>query len=422
MPVEPSLVFVLLTLVPLALLMYSYAGYPALLWALTRFPRRRRRAEAKPASWPTVSVLVSAYNEELVIADRIENLLALDYPKNRLEILVGSDGSTDATAAIVNTYASRGVRLLPFVKRRGKANVLNDLAATARGEILVLTDANCAFEPDAVRQLVQDLVADPRSCAVVGRLDLRGARNAGTLDTSYWRYETWLKTMESSLGAVLGANGAIYAIRRAQYVPLPRQAIVDDFILPMSIRLRWGGHVVLQPAARAWEVAPVRVQHEFRRRTRIGSGDFQALRWTWRLLLPWRGPVAIVYLSHKVLRWLGPWFLLTSLLANLQLLERPLFQALFVGQVGFYALATAAGFVRRVPVLGLMAAAAQYFTVINAGLMLGLVRLLLGRARPFWATVPREVPALLVASPAAMVGAPVASDSAEPAPSVPRAA
>src|SRR5262249_37023229 len=157
----------------------------------------------------------------------------------------------------------------------------NDLAAAACSEILVLTDANCAFEPDAVRELVQALAGNLKCCAVVGRLDLRANGKSGTLDSGYWRYETWLKTMESSLCAVLGANGAIYAVRRAQYVPLPRQAIVDDFVLPMSIRLRWGGKVFFRPSARAWEVAPERVRHEFRRRIRIGSGDFQALRWTW---------------------------------------------------------------------------------------------------------------------------------------------
>jgi cellulose synthase/poly-beta-1,6-N-acetylglucosamine synthase-like glycosyltransferase len=378
-------------LVPLALLAWSYVGYPAVLWALQ--PRGRRRAPAAqgPRRWPTVSVLVAAYNEEPVIAARLENLASLDYPARRLEILVGSDGSTDRTAAIAQAYASRTVRVFGFPRRRGKASVLNDLAARARGEVLVLTDANCQFAPDAVRELVMALWRGRDVCAAVGRLHLRPPAGSGNAEGLYWGYESWVKRLESSYGAVLGANGAIYAVRRAQYVPLPAEAIIDDFLEPLLIRRRWGGHVVFVPAAVAWETAPERMADEFRRRSRIGSGDVQALRWTWPLLLPGHGVVALAYLSHKVIRWFGPWLLLLALAGSVALAMTPGASPLLLGaHLGVYGLALAAPAARRVPGLGPLATAIRYFVAINAGLLAGSIRFALGRARPYWTTVARH--------------------------------
>ena len=210
---------------------------------------------------------------------------------------------------------------------------------------------------------------------------------AGNLDGTYWSYETWLKTLESHFGAVLGANGAIYAFHRARYRPIPADTIVDDFLIPMTMRLHGGGEVFFVPAARAWETSPTQVSHELRRRVRIGAGDFQALAWTWRLLLPWNGMVAFSYFSHKVLRWLGPWLMLTGFAANLLLLGSPFFRALCLGQLAFYGLGALA------PAIRLAASAARYFIALNAGLGLGSVRFVLGLQRPFWNTAPRSEPA-----------------------------
>jgi cellulose synthase/poly-beta-1,6-N-acetylglucosamine synthase-like glycosyltransferase len=374
----------------LLLLAYSYVGYPGLLWLLrTVTPARPSRA-GEPTQWPSVSIIVSAYNEEQVIAERMRNLLAIDYPRDRLEILVGSDGSTDRTCAIVQEYEPHGVRLIAFGQRGGKASVLNNLVARARGKIVVLTDANTFFHPDAVRALVTALWRHPTACAVVGHLELRSPTAAGNLDGAYWRYETWLKTLESRFGAVLGANGAIYAFRRARYRPLPGEAVVDDFLIPMLMRLYDGGEVFFVPAAQAYETSPTNVRHELRRRVRIGAGDLQALLWTWPLLLPWKGMVAFSYLSHKVLRWLGPWLMLTAFTANLALLGRPVFREFFLVQLAFYGLGALAAVVRPVPLLGPAASAVLYFILLNAGLGLGFVRLALGLQRPFWSTVPRS--------------------------------
>lgn len=388
---DTELLSIVVTLSALGLLLYTYAGYPALLWLLSR--RKSTAAGAppvEPREWPAVSIVVSAYNEEQAIGERIENLLALDYPAGRVEILVGSDGSSDRTAAIVESYRARGVGLFDFAKRRGKASVLNDLVPRARNGIVILTDANTFFRADAVRELVRALGRRPYGSVAVGRLDLRSRSEKGNLDGAYWRYETWIKTMESRSGSLLGANGAIYAFRRERFRPLPPEAIVDDFLIPMLMRLYSGDRIFLVPEAAAWEKSPDEVRDEFRRRVRIGAGDFQALKWTWRLLLPWHGMVALAYFSHKVLRWLGPWFMLAALAGNILLLGDPFFNMLFLAQLSFYVLALGGGRLGPLPAVGRPAVAAHYFLILNAGLFLGLARLAVGAARPTWATAPRK--------------------------------
>ena len=232
----------------------------------------------------------------------------------------------------------------------------------------------------------------------LGRIDVAAAQAgiafalvaaAGNLDGVYWQYETRIKMLESRFGCVLGANGAIYAFRRERYEPLPHEAIIDDFLIPVLMRMRSGGRVFFVPTAMAWETSPEKVGDEFRRRVRIGAGDLQALLWTWRLLLPWKGMVAVAYFSHKVLRWLGPWFMVVGFMANLWLLDVPFFQVLFIGQLVMYGLALGATLVHHVPILGKAATGARYFLVLNAALLLGFVRFASGLARPTWDTTPR---------------------------------
>ena len=382
---------VVLTLTSFGLLLYTYVGYPALLWLLNRVIPAPGSMSTEPAEWPQVSIILSAYNEENVIADRLKNLLDLDYPRERLEILVGSDGSTDRTCEIVNRFNPQGIRLVAFKERRGKASVVNDLVAQARGDIAVLTDANTFFDSDAVRELVKAFRRYPSACAVLGRLDLRSSTETGNLDGVYWRYDTLIKTLESRFGSVVGGNGAIYAVRRKRYQPISREAISnDDFLIPMLMRLHSGGQVFFVPSARAWEMSPERIRDEFRRHVRIGAGDLQALLWTWRLLLPWKGRVAVAYFSHKVLRWFGPWFMLVGFGANLWLLDLRFFQALFVGQLVVCGLALGATLVHHVPILGKAATGARYFLVLNAALLLGFIRFALGVARPTWDPAPRR--------------------------------
>jgi len=379
-----------LVFVSFGLLLYAYAGYPALLWTLGRLLPARAAGRGDPERWPDVSILLSAYNEELLIGARIRNLLELDYPAERLEILIGSDGSTDRTNEIVRRSESDRLRLVAFGARRGKASVVNDLTSLARGDIVVLTDANTFFRSDAVRELVRGFRRHPSACVVIGQVEYQSSAASGNLDGMYMRYDAWIQTLESRFGCVVGAHGAIYAFLRERYQPIPSNTLIDDFQIPLRMRLHRGGHTFCVPAARAWERSPERVRDEFRRRVRFGAGGLQALLMTWPLLLPWKGMVALAYASHKVLRWLGPWLMLVGFGANLWLLGVPFYRFLFLCQLACYGLALLAPWVRRVPVVGPAAVALRYFLVLNAALLLGFTEFARGAARPFWSRTPRE--------------------------------
>jgi cellulose synthase/poly-beta-1,6-N-acetylglucosamine synthase-like glycosyltransferase len=373
----------------LGLLGYSYAGYPVILWLLSRFHEEEWAVQADPAVWPEVSIVIAAHNEELVIGRRIENLLALEYPPERLQILIGSDGSTDRTSEIVRVYRRPRMTFHDFALQRGKAQVLNDLVAVARGKFVVFTDANTFFEPNAVKELIRGFRLTPSACAVVGKLEFRTAEGTVNPDGVYWRYETLLKALESRFGTVLGANGAIYAVKRAWYRALPTGTIVDDFLVPMLMRLERAGAVIFRPTAKAWEMVPETIRDEFRRRVRIGAGDAHALRHTWPLLLPNHGMLALSYWSHKILRWMGPALLVTALMANLWLLEYPWARALLTAQVAFYGLGFASSWLRNVPILGQLSTGIWYFMALNAALLLGTLKYVTGYSAPVWQRTPR---------------------------------
>jgi cellulose synthase/poly-beta-1,6-N-acetylglucosamine synthase-like glycosyltransferase len=373
----------------LGLLLYTYIGYPALLMLLALFRRDESMGHKDPASWPSVTVVISAFNEEAVIGRRIQNLLNVDYPKENLQILVGSDGSTDGTCDAVKKYRFAGVQLVACASRRGKAGVLNDLVSRATGEFIVFTDANTFYNPDAVKELIRGFQACHTACAVVGRLEFRTSSGAVNPDGLYWRYESLLKRLESRFGTLLGANGAIYAIRRTLYRPLPPGTIVDDFLIPLLMRLDGGGAVVFRPSAMAWELTPETVRDEFRRRIRIGAGDAHALIHSWRLLFPSRGMLAVSYWSHKVLRWLGPALLPALMASNVALLDHPWAQWLFGAQCACYTLGLAAPWLRLIPWLGRIATAVSYFIVLNAALLVGFIKFFSGKAGQTWQTTPR---------------------------------
>ena len=199
-----------------------------------------------------------------------------------------------------------------------------------------------------------------------------------------------METLESRFGWILNHNGAIYAFRREGYQPIPEGTIVDDLMIPMMMRLHRGGRVFMAPTAQAWERASAGIGNEFHRRVRIGAGNLHALLWTWPLLLPWNG-TGPAYFSHKFLRWCAPVLLLVGFGANLALLGVPFFRLLFFGQLACYGLALLAPLLRRVSMVGLVAAALRFFFVMNAALLLGFIQFALGAARPFWAATSRPV-------------------------------
>ena len=287
--------------------------------------------ELNDADLPSVSVLVVAHNEESVIRERIDNLLALDYPKDKLELVIASDSSRDRTVDIVNEYSGRGIQLIAFTERTGKSAVLDAVIPRLTGSIAVLSDANTMMEPSAVRRLVR-WFQNPQVGVVCGKLVLTDPVTGTNVDSLYWRFETLLKRSEGRLGALLGANGGIYAIRRSVFQGLSHDTIVDDFVIPLLARVRTGCAIIYDESAIAYEETPPEIAVEFRRRARIGAGGFQSLAVLWPLLDPRNGWIALTFFSHKVLRWLCPFFLIGLVAANLVLVNKGILRRVAAGR------------------------------------------------------------------------------------------
>jgi cellulose synthase/poly-beta-1,6-N-acetylglucosamine synthase-like glycosyltransferase len=365
---------------------YAYLGYPLLLFALSRLrPAPRSPDTQQGVATPTVTLLIAAHNEESCIAERLKNALATEYPPGKLQIVVASDGSRDRTNEIVRGFADRDhrVSLMEFEPRRGKAAVLNDAIRQIDGEIIVLSDANTMYEPDAVRRLTA-WFCDGRVGAVCGRLVLHDSRTAQNVDGLYWRYETFLKKQEARLGGLLGANGAIYAMRRDLYVPIPDNTIIDDFVIPLLSKLKHRKLLVYDESAVAHEETPPGIADEFRRRARIGAGGYQSLSVLWPLLSPKHGWTAFTFFSHKLLRWCVPALVLLALAANLLLLPEPLYVGTLVAQLSFYLLALVGVWIRGNGLLPKLARGASLFCAMNAALAVGFWRWAVANQSGMW--------------------------------------
>jgi cellulose synthase/poly-beta-1,6-N-acetylglucosamine synthase-like glycosyltransferase len=362
-------------------ILYSYTLFPLLL-ALA--PKRREHPRPDMNEWPSVSILVSVFNEEKHIRQRVENLLTLDYPAHRVEILIGSDGSTDATNEIVSQFHDPRVKLHAFSPRAGKPSVLNRLVPLANGELLVFTDANAMFASDAMRKLAHHFT-DPTIGGVCGRLVFRG-EGSETDEGPYWKLETYLKTRESAVDSCLGANGAIYAIRRSAWPSIPDNTFIDDFVVAMRVR-ESGLRVIFDTEAVATEELPTSVGHEMTRRIRIGAGGFQSLLLCWRSLVGLTGLHSLAFWSHKVLRWFAPFLMIAALAANFALLPNPWFALLLALQLLFYLLALIGALLRRHKFT--LFSAPHYFVTINLALLLGFFRFITGTQRAAWRRTAR---------------------------------
>lgn len=370
------------------LILYTYLIYPAVLWLLTRRTRQPRLSE--PAVWPSVSMVLAAYNEAGVIRAKIHNTLALDYPAERFQFIVVSDGSTDATDQIVAEYAPQGVCALRMPRNGGKTLAQNAGCRLATGDILVFSDANSMYEPQALKELVKPF-ADPRVGCVCGELHYANPRQAaaGKGEGLYWRYERFLKRHESLLVSALGANGSIYAVRRDLFVELDAD-IISDFIMPVRV-WRNGYRVLYEPGAITTEAAGGSFQAEFRRRTRIVSRSLRGL-WTERSVLnPWtNGYFAMQVWSHKVLRWMVPVFLAVMLAASLALAGEPRYRLILGLQLLFYLLALLGYLLQnRVGRIALLYIPA-YFCAINLGALVGIWNFLVGKRYQAWQPSGRD--------------------------------
>ena len=389
----------ILVLLGLGLVAYSYVGYPVLLAAWTglrealegvRFvmggpDRRLRRREDR---WPSLTIVVAAHDEETCIQQKIDNCLALDYPPDRLEVLVGCDGCTDRTAELARARGDARV-VVHEGPRAGKAVVLSRLVPRARGDLVLLTDANVMLDRGAARALARHF-QDPKVGAVVGRLRLYNRVRQDFEESLYWKYETVLKYYEGKLGCVLGANGGIYAVRRLLFQPLRDTTITDDFVVPIRIASR-GWRVPYEPEATAYEETTEDVDHEFGRRARIGAGNWQSVALVPEVLDPRTGFLHFAFVSHKLLRWLTPFLLGAALVASVPLAigGGARWVGLLATQLAFYALALAGWRGARGP-LRRAASAAFYFVSMNAALAVGLWRFVRGTQRAAWDRTERS--------------------------------
>lgn len=352
------------------LVAYCYAVYPLLALLLARlFPRPVRRGDALPSA----SVLIPALNEERVIAAKIENTLALDYPPEKIEVLVISDGSTDRTAEIARRYAGRGVGVIEFAERRGKLRALLEVVPRARGEILVFSDASGMLRPGSLRAMASDF-SDPSIGGVCGYYRSPGLQREGRLgELIYWEYEFAIKRAQSRWATLLGATGAMYALRRELFVPPPPGTINDDFVIPALMVAR-GGRMVLEEGAVVDDLDPR--MGDFKSRVRVAAGNWQQLFICRGLLSPRRPGVAWQFLSHKVIRLVMP-FILIALALSLAAL------APAVGLAGLAAAALCAA-----PWKGAagrkVSSAARKFIAGNAAALWGAALCFTRRGRPSW--------------------------------------
>ncbi len=373
-----------------AFIAYTYAGYPLLLGA---FARLRRPVASYEPSTPSVTLLIAAYNEEQIIATKIENSLALDYPADAFEILVATDGSTDATPDIVRRYAFQGVRLSHRPARCGKTAAINHAMQQARGDIVVFSDANNLYDAGTLRAVVAPF-SDPSIGAACGNKYI--VPDDDTLAESeglYWKYEGWIKRQETRLGSTVAVLGEVFAIRRTLFEAAPENIINDDFYMATRI-LRRGHRVVHVPEAVSAEHVSPTAADEVIRRTRMVAGMYQTIAHA-PAVMPWRRPVVCWQLvSHKFMRPLVPLWMIAALVSNIALVlthgGRPWIE-LLVAQGAFYVVALLGRQTARHSTLAKALYLPTFLVNSNVAALHGLYRFTTGQQTTQWTRLRRRL-------------------------------
>jgi cellulose synthase/poly-beta-1,6-N-acetylglucosamine synthase-like glycosyltransferase len=324
--------------ISLVFLIYTYLGYAVLLHLLTFIKKQPVR---KAPIYPNVSVVVAVWNEEQSITKKILNILSQNYPRDKLEVILVSDGSTDKSPKIMKgfTESDKRIRLYCFSRRRGKAAAINMGISKAKGEIIILTDSRQLFTANATMNMVSNF-ADPMIGAVSGELFLKSEIDTvGESFSSYWDYEKWIRKNESSIGSVIGVTGAVCGIRRYLYDPIPENTILDDLMIPMRIIFK-GYRVIYDENGIAYDDAPIEYERELKRKCRTLTGNFQILSMMPEILSIRKNNLFWQYFSHKICRLLAPLFIILLLISNM-FIANGIFLYLLAGQITFYILAFA---------------------------------------------------------------------------------
>ncbi|WP_437578448.1 glycosyltransferase family 2 protein [Sorangium sp. So ce887] len=373
---------VIASFLAVAVLVYTYFGYPIVIGILARLWPAQRMED--PSYVPTVTACIPVYNAASYLQAKVESLFALDYPRDKLEVLLYSDGSTDDTVLVARQLAERDPRVKVIVNeaRRGKPIGVNTMLGVATGEVLLMTDIRQPLVPGALRALMR-LLADPNAGCVSGNLVLKGSAGSG----AYWRYENWIRLQEGRFRSMVGVTGPIYAIRRADMSQLPEGVILDDMWVPMRLRLE-GRSILFAQDAIAYDDA-FGDEREFGRKVRTLAGNYQLFSLLPALLVPFRNPSWFEIFSHKLLRLVCPWALVALLIASTAAwigaeasgdVSWTLYatRAMFGGQAAFYLLAALGG------AAGKLGSLARTFVVLNAAAVVGLWRFVRGSQKVTW--------------------------------------
>lgn len=376
--------FLIFFLFTLLLVVSSYMIYPAIIWlAGAIIPFKLKKQEFLPAA----SIIIPAYNEAKHIRQKILNTLALDYPKERLEILVGSDGSTDETEKIVREFADQGVLFFDFEVNRGKTAVQNDLVKHSSGEILIFTDAASFLKKDALLNITMNFF-DERVGCVAGTMRFADTDTNLTTQSQglYWRYEVKIRKLESRIGNLIGVDGPLYAVRRSCYVPLESN-IISDLMTPLLV-LGQGKKAVFEPEASVYEDPTIRPGQEFNTRRRITLRGLVGLRSYRELINPFRHPVLCSQiLFHKILRWFVGFAVLLNLLVCLPLSQFLFFKIILSAYTVFFVAAASGWLVDRMGIKVRALVVPYYFCLVNLAASTGIVDFFRNKQAVSWKPV-----------------------------------
>ncbi len=365
--------------------MYTYALFPVVLTLIARlFPFKSKYDNS---NLPKVSLLIAAYNEEAIIKKKIENVLSLKYPQEKIEVIIGSDASSDRTDEIISQFGEQ-INFIRFNSRSGKSVVLNKLVKMASGDVLVFSDANTLFNSDAINKMVP-YFSDKRVGGVCGKLNIEGETDSslGRWEKHYWDMESKIKENEGRLGRVMGSNGAIYAIKKELYSDIPtNRLLMDDFFITLNV-LKQHKKVVYEKNAGATEGTSAFDIGEFTRKKRISTANFNYLWSQIDILFSSDVLFTLIFLSHKLVRWLSPFLLIGALVLNSLLVEDEKYIYLLLFQIVFYFLSLIGLFSKsKVRVLS----APYYFVSVNVALFLGFFLSLVPKQSATWKRVDRK--------------------------------
>ena len=373
----------------LIIVLYAYVLYPIAVWALARLRRQSPRARAATEAAPAFSVVLAVHDEGSRITSRLDEIVALiATTRSPAEVIVVANGCRDDTAALAHAHPSPLVRVIELTEDAGKAHALTCGYEAAKGELLVFADARQRWAADSLQRLLENF-SSPEVGAVSGELVIEAASGVLAGVGLYWRYEKWLRRNEGRLYSTVGVSGSICAVRRELFQPIPRGVLLDDLYWPLRVVMR-GWRVLYDERAVAYDRLPDRPADEFRRKVRTLSGNFQLAVLLPQALLPWRNPIWVQFVSHKLLRLIIPWILLAVFVAS-GLLHAPLYRTVFLAQLLFYCLAASA--LAGGPASGWrLGTVAASFVVMNAAAWLAFWVWICGRSDVAWKKVAYDAP------------------------------